>query len=59
MPTTAETGVNALTETLAKATGAGATIPVGPFQSDQRQASFVQFSGGYIAEIHSTVKKYC
>ena len=49
--------VTNLTETLAKAKAAGATILVAPYQADQRQASFVQFPGGYIAEIHSAVKK--
>lgn len=49
--------VTNLADTLAKATGAGATILVAPYQADQRQASFVQFPGGYIAEIHSAVKK--
>jgi len=49
--------VTNLGETLAKAKAAGATILVGPYQSDQRQASFVQFPGGYIAEIHSAIKK--
>ena len=49
--------VTNLDDTLAKAKAAGATILVGPYQADQRQASFVQFPGGYIAEIHSAVKK--
>ena len=49
--------VTNLGETLAKAKRAGATILVAPYQADQRQASFVQFPGGYIAEIHSAVKK--
>ena len=49
--------VTNLADTLAKAKAAGATILVGPYQADQRQASFVQFPGGYIAEIHSAVKK--
>src|SRR5258705_1965367 len=49
--------VTNLGETLAKAKAAGATILVAPYQADQRQASFVQFPGGYIAEIHSAVKK--
>ena len=49
--------VTNLAETIAKAKGAGATILVGPYQADQRQASFVQFPGGYIAEIHAAVKK--
>ena len=46
-----------LAETLAKAKGAGATILVLPYQADQRQAAIVQFPGGYIAEIHSLLKK--
>jgi hypothetical protein len=49
--------VTNLAETLAKAKSAGATVLVGPYQADQRQASFVQFPGGYIAEIHSAVKQ--
>jgi hypothetical protein len=48
--------VTNLADTLAKAKGAGATILVAPYQADQRQASFVQFPGGYIAEIHSVKK---
>jgi hypothetical protein len=46
-----------LAETLAKAKSAGATVLVGPYQTDQREASFVQFPGGYVAEIHSGLKK--
>ena len=49
--------VTNLGETLTKAKAAGATILVGPYQAEQRQASFVQFPGGYIAEIHSAIKK--
>ena len=49
--------VTNLGETLTKAKAAGATILVAPYQADQRQASFVQFPGGYIAEIHSAIKK--
>ena len=49
--------VTDLDETLAKAKAAGATILVAPYQGEQRQAAFVQFPGGHIAEIHSTVKK--
>ena len=49
--------VTNLADTLAKARGAGATILVAPYQGDQRQAAFVQFPGGYIAEIHSVLKK--
>ena len=46
-----------LSDTLAKAKNAGATILVDPYTVDGRQASIVQFPGGYIAEIHSSVAK--
>jgi hypothetical protein len=49
--------VTNLGETLTKAKAAGAIILLGPYQADQRQAGFVQFPGGYIAEIHSAIKK--
>jgi hypothetical protein len=49
--------VTNLADTLAKAKAAGAAILVAPYLTDHRQASFVQFPGGYIAEIHSAVKK--
>lgn len=42
-----------LAETVGKATRAGAVVLVEPFASDHRKAAFVQFPGGYIAEIHS------
>ena len=41
--------------TLAKAKAAGAHVLVQPYASDQRNAAFVEFSGGYIAEIHAPV----
>ena len=44
-----------LTDTLAKAKAAGVEILVPPYTADQRNAAFVQFPGGYIAEIHSPV----
>jgi predicted enzyme related to lactoylglutathione lyase len=44
-----------LTDTLAKAKAAGVEILVPPYTADQRNAAFVQFPGGYIAELHSTV----
>ncbi len=44
-----------LSNTLAKAQTAGATILVAPYASDGRNAAMVQFPGGYIAEIHSPV----
>ena len=44
-----------LADTLAKGKAAGVSIVVGPYTSDGRSAVIVQFPGGYIAEIHSTV----
>ena len=46
-----------LADALTKAKGAGVTILVAPYQADQREAAIVQFPGGYIAEIHSLIKK--
>jgi hypothetical protein len=46
-----------LADTLTKAKSAGVQILVAPYQADLRQAAMVQFPGGYIAEIHSEVKK--
>jgi hypothetical protein len=46
-----------LSDTLAKAKNAGATVLVDPYTVDGRQASVVEFPGGYIAEIHSPVAK--
>jgi len=43
-----------LSQTLAKATAAGATVLVAPYNADHRDAAIVQFPGGYIAEIHAT-----
>jgi predicted enzyme related to lactoylglutathione lyase len=45
-----------LTDTLGKATSAGATILVAPYRADQRSAAMVQFPGGYVAEIHAQQK---
>jgi len=45
-----------LTDTLARATSAGAAILVAPYAADQRSAAIVQFPGGYIAEIHAQQK---
>ena len=42
-----------LETTLDKAKAAGAEILVPPYTADDRQASMVQFPGGYIADIHS------
>jgi predicted enzyme related to lactoylglutathione lyase len=41
-----------LTDTLTKAKAAGVEILVPPYTTDQRDAAFVQFPGGYIAEVH-------
>jgi predicted enzyme related to lactoylglutathione lyase len=45
--------VTDLDTTLAKATGAGATVLVAPYMAGDRKAAMVQFPGGYIAEIHA------
>jgi hypothetical protein len=42
-----------LSDTIAKAKAAGATVLVAPYVANGRQAAMVQFPGGYIAEIHS------
>ena len=46
-----------LTDTLTKAKAAGVAILISPYTADQRDAAFVQFPGGYIAEIHSSSSK--
>jgi hypothetical protein len=46
-----------LSDTMSKAKAAGVTILVGPYKGDQRYAAMVQFPGGYIAEIHSSIGK--
>jgi hypothetical protein len=46
-----------LADTLAKAKSAAVTILVAPYRDDQRNAAIVEFPGGYIAEIHSAIKK--
>lgn len=46
-----------LSETLNKAKAAGATVLVEPYSFGDRRAAMVQFSGGYIAEIHSIERK--
>jgi len=43
--------------TLKKAKAAGATVLVEPYSFGDRRAAMVQFSGGYIAEIHSIERK--
>jgi hypothetical protein len=46
-----------LSDTLAKAKSAGATVLVDPYASEGRQSAMVEFPGGYIAEIHSGASK--
>jgi len=48
--------VASLTDTLARATSAGAATLVASYAADQRSAAIVQFPGGYIAEIHAQQK---
>jgi hypothetical protein len=42
-----------LSETLNKATAAGVNVLVPPYSAGDREAAFLQFPGGYIAEIHT------
>jgi hypothetical protein len=42
-----------LAQTLAKAKAAGVLILVRPYTADRRDAAMLQFTGGYIAEIHA------
>jgi hypothetical protein len=46
-----------LSDTLAKAKSAGATVLVDPYASAGRQSTMVAFPGGYIVEIHSGAGK--
>ena len=46
-----------LEATLTKAKSAGARVLVEPYSADDRRSALVQFPGGYIAEIHSTLRK--
>ena len=46
-----------LDTTLAKAKAAGVRVLVEPYAAADRRSAFVQFPGGYIAEIHATVRK--
>jgi len=46
-----------LDATLAKARSAGARVLVEPYSADDRRSALVHFPGGYIAEIHATVRK--
>jgi len=46
-----------LAATIEKAKSAGVSVLVAPFSTDGRESAMVQFPGGYIAEIHSTVSE--
>jgi hypothetical protein len=48
--------VASMAETLAKAAAAGVEVLVAPTMADRRVAAIVLFPGGYIAEIHATVR---
>jgi predicted enzyme related to lactoylglutathione lyase len=49
--------VTNLANTLTKAKASGADVLVLPYKTDERESAVVQFPGGYIAEIHSVIKK--
>src|SRR2546428_1871188 len=49
--------VTNLTDTLTKAEASGVDVIVPPYKTDERESAVVQFPGGYIAEIHSVIKK--
>jgi hypothetical protein len=49
--------VRNLSDTLIKAKAAGVDVLVPPYKTDERDAIVVRFPGGYIAEIHSVIKK--
>jgi hypothetical protein len=49
--------VTNLTDTLTEAKANGVDVLVPPYKTDERESAVVQFPGGYIAEIHSVIKK--
>jgi predicted enzyme related to lactoylglutathione lyase len=49
--------VTNLTDTLTKAKASGVDVLVPSYKTDERESALVQFPGGYIAEIHSVIKK--
>jgi len=49
--------VTNLTDTLTKAKAGGVDVLVPPYKTDEQEAVIVQFPGGYVAEIHSVIKK--
>ena len=46
-----------LDTTLTKAKSGGARVLVEPYTAADRRSAFVQFPGGYVAEIHATVRR--
>src|SRR5258705_2066590 len=54
--TTGYEGTN-LTDTPTKAKASGVDVLVPLYKADEREAAVLQFPGGYIAEIHSVIKK--
>ena len=49
--------VTNLTDTLTKAKASGVDVLVTPYKTDERESAVVQFPGGYVAEIHSVIRK--
>ena len=49
--------VSNLAAALARAKANGVDVLVPPYKTDERESAIVQFPGGYIAEIHSVLKK--
>jgi hypothetical protein len=49
--------VMSLTDTLTKAKASGVDVLVTRYRTDERESAVAQFPGGYIAEIHSAIKK--
>jgi len=49
--------VSDLTATLDRAKASGAKVIVQPYTTDDRTAAFVEFPGGYVAEIHAPLKR--
>jgi predicted enzyme related to lactoylglutathione lyase len=49
--------VTNLTDVLTRAKASGVDVLVPPYKTGEREAVVVQFPGGYIAEIHSVIKK--
>jgi len=49
--------VTNLTDTLTKAKASGVEVLVPSYKTGEREAAVVQFPGGYIAEIHSVIRK--